>query len=397
MSQESCATWAEALPVPLREDPGFQEKRGTVSVFHASPRRSDSIAEKRLRSLGVCATSLAVGLQIASAAMALEELVAQRGHLVVDGAMGTEMFARGLLPGDAPERMNVDVPKKVQEVHQAYVDAGSDIFLTNSFGGTRHRLSLHTLDDRVVEVNEAAGRNGRVVADLAGRAGRNVLVAGSVGPTGELIAPLGPLEFADAVVAFAEQAEGLSRGGVDLVWIETMSSLEEVEAAVRGTRQRCDLPIAVTMSFDTAGRTMMGVTGDDAAKRLTELGVAAMGANCGNNLADTEAALLEMQAVSGVPVISKANAGIPRWRGAELCYSGTPEVMAAHAHRVRQAGAQIIGGCCGNTPAHLSLIRGVLDGTIAVPELQEPSSPTSRRSQTVRDDDRPQRRRRRRS
>ena len=248
--------------------------------------------------------------------MALEELVAQRGHLVVDGAMGTEMFARGLLPGDAPERMNVDVPKKVQEVHQAYVDAGSDIFLTNSFGGTRHRLSLHTLDDRVVEVNEAAGRNGRVVADLAGRAGRNVLVAGSVGPTGELIAPLGPLEFADAVVAFAEQAEGLSRGGVDLVWIETMSSLEEVEAAVRGTRQRCDLPIAVTMSFDTAGRTMMGVTGDDAAKRLTELGVAAMGANCGNNLADTEAAVLEMQAVSGVPVISKANAGIPQWRGA---------------------------------------------------------------------------------
>ncbi len=324
--------------------------------------------------------------------MALEELVAQRGHLVVDGAMGTEMFARGLLPGDAPERMNLDVPIKVQEVHQAYVDAGSDIFLTNSFGGTRHRLSLHSLDDRVVEVNEAAGRNGRVVAD---RAGRKVLVAGSVGPTGELIAPLGPLEFADAVVAFAEQAEGLSRGGVDLVWIETMSSLEEVEAAVRGTRQRCDLPIAVTMSFDTAGRTMMGVTGDDAAKRLTELDVAAMGANCGNNLADTEAAVLEMQAVSGVPVISKANAGIPQWRGAELCYSGTPEVMAAHAYRVRQAGAQIIGGCCGNTPAHLSLIRGVLDGTIAVPELQEPSSPASRRSQTVCDDDRPQRRRRR--
>ena len=325
--------------------------------------------------------------------MALEELVAERGHLLVDGAMGTEMFARGLAPGDAPERMNLDVPHKVQEVHQAYVDAGSDIFLTNSFGGTRYRLVLHSLDDRVVEVNEAAAGNGRIVAD---RASRNVLVAGSVGPTGELIAPLGPLEYADAVTAFAEQAEGLGQGGVDMVWIETMSSLVEVEAAVQGTRQLCDLPIAVTMSFDTAGRTMMGVTGTQAATRLTELGVAAMGANCGNNLPDTEAALLEMQTVSSVPVISKANAGIPQWRGAELCYSGTPEVMGAHAHRVRQTGVQIIGGCCGNSPAHVAFIRGVLDGTIAVPDMQAQATPTNRRSQADRVDDRLHRRRRRR-
>lgn len=325
--------------------------------------------------------------------MALEEMVAQRGHLVVDGAMGTEMFARGLAAGDAPERMNLDVPHKVQEVHQAYVDAGSDIFLTNSFGGTRHRLALHKLDDRIVEVNEAAADNGRAVADAAAR---TVLVAGSVGPTGELVAPLGPLDFADAVDAFAEQTAGLSAGGADLIWIETMSSLTEVEAAVVGTRQSCDLPIAVTLSFDTAGRTMMGVTGAQAAERLTELGVAAMGANCGNNLADTEAALVEMRAIARVPVISKANAGIPQWRGAELSYSGTPEVMGAHAHRVRGAGAEIIGGCCGNTPAHISLIRGVLDGVIAVPDVDGAEAPASRTTRPDRPDDRPPRRRRRR-
>lgn len=296
--------------------------------------------------------------------MALEEMVARRGHLVIDGAMGTEMFARGLTAGDAPERMNLDAPRKVQEIHQAYVDAGADIFLTNSFGGTRHRLGLHKLDDRVVEVNRAAAGNGRAVAD---RADRRILVAGSVGPTGELIAPLGPLNAAAAVDAFAEQTAGLSAGGADIIWIETMSSLVEVEAAVVGARSSCDLPIAVTMSFDTAGRTMMGVTGEQAAERLTELGVAAMGANCGNNLVDTEAALAEMCAVAGVPVIAKANAGIPQWRGAELSYSGTPEVMGAHARRARSLGASIIGGCCGSTPSHVAVIRGVLDGAVTVP------------------------------
>ena len=296
----------------------------------------------------------------------LDELIAERGHLVIDGAMGTELFARGLPPGDAPERMNLDMVEAVQDVHRAYVQAGSDIILTNSFGGTKYRLALHKLDDRVVEVNAAAAANARVAAD---EADRRVLVAGSMGPTGELIFPLGELGAASASDAFAAQAEGLTKGGADLLWIETMSSMDEIEAAVEGARRVSDLPVTVTLSFDTAGRTMMGVTGTEAAKRLTELGVAAIGANCGNNLPETEAALAEIRANTHVPVISKANAGIPEWHGAELSYSGSPDIMGAHAHRMRSTGIQIIGGCCGNTPDHIRAIRGVIDGTIEVPEV----------------------------
>jgi len=302
----------------------------------------------------------------------LDELIAERGHLVIDGAMGTELFARGLPAGDAPERMNLDMTEAVQAVHRAYVEAGSDIILTNSFGGTSYRLALHKLDDRVVEINEAAARNARVAAD---EPERRVLVAGSMGPTGELIVPLGDLEPAAAKAAFAAQAEGLTKGGADILWIETMSSLEEIEAAFTGAREASDLPITVTLSFDTAGRTMMGVTGTLAAETLTELGVAAIGANCGNNLPETEAALAEIRAATHVPVISKANAGIPEWHGAELSYSGSPEVMGAHAHRVRSAGIQIIGGCCGNSPAHVAAIRGVLDGTIPVPDVVVAEAP----------------------
>jgi 5-methyltetrahydrofolate--homocysteine methyltransferase len=276
-------------------------------------------------------------------------------------------MAAGLEPGDAPERLNLDRPEVVHGLHESYVNVGSDIVLTNTFGGSRYRLKLHKLDDRVVELNCEAARNARHVVD---QLPRRVLVAGSIGPTGELIAPLGSLQAVDAAAAFAEQARGLSEGGVDLLWIETMSSIDEIEAAVEGVRSVSELPIAVTLSFDTAGRTMMGVTGAQAASRLLELEVAAFGANCGNNLADTEAALAEMLEVAGdTPVICKANAGIPHWHGTELVYSGSPDVMGAHANRVRSAGVSIIGGCCGNDPSHLAVMRGVLDGTLPVPEV----------------------------
>ncbi len=297
----------------------------------------------------------------------LHGLLADKSFLLVDGAMGTELFRRGLGSGDPPELWNVEEPERVKSVHRAYVDAGSDIFLTNSFGGTRYRLALHKADDRVIELNAAAARLGREVVE---ESGREVLVAGSMGPSGELLEPMGTMSIPACESAFAEQAQGLTEGGADLLWIETMSSLEELEAAATGARSVSDLPIIATMSFDTAGRTMMGVTGTSAAELALRLGIDGVGANCGNNLADTEAAITEMVAIApDLIIVSKGNAGIPEWHGTELHYSGTPEVMAAYADRARELGVKLVGACCGSTPEHLAFMRDVLDGEEPVPEV----------------------------
>lgn len=282
--------------------------------------------------------------------------------------MGTQLFAAGLTSGDAPERWNVEHPDRITAIHLGYYEAGSDIVLTNSFGGTRYRLKLHDLQDRVRELSAAAARNARAAAD---QIDRPTLVAGSIGPTGELIEPLGALTVAEAEAAFAEQAEGLADGGADLLWLETMSDLNEVEAAIRGVRSVSDLPVVATMSYDTAGRTMMGVTGAAAVEALAPYELAGIGANCGNNIPDTEAAVLEIKRLlPDTPVVSKANAGIPEWHGTELHYNGTPEVLANHAHRIRAAGVEAIGGCCGSTPEHISMIAKVLSGELPVPEVE---------------------------
>jgi len=319
----------------------------------------------------------------------LAELLEANGFLVIDGAMGTELFAAGLTAGDPPELWNLDHPDRIRAIHQAYVDAGSDIVLTNSFGGNRHRLKLHSLEGRVHELNAAAAS---IAREVAGAAGRPVLVAGSMGPTGELIEPLGALTAAEAHEAFAEQAAGLSDGGADILWLETMSALPEVEAGVLGARSASGLPIVVTLSFDTAGRTMMGITGEDAGALLAKLGVDGIGANCGANLADTEAAVVGIRSACGdIPVVSKANAGIPVWKGAELEYDATPEILSAHAHRLREAGVSIIGACCGSTPDHIAMIRAVLDGDRPVPDIASPVA-----TATVGSGERTDRRRRRR-
>jgi 5-methyltetrahydrofolate--homocysteine methyltransferase len=301
----------------------------------------------------------------------LVEYIQQEGVLVLDGAMGTQLFTRGLVSGGSPEEWNITHPERVQDVHRAYVEAGSQVILTNSFGGTRYRLKLHNLQDRVVELNRAAAQNARAVADAAGH---RVLVAGSMGPTGELLEPMGTMTYDECRAAFAEQAQGLVEGGADILWVETMSDLNEIKAAIEGARQAsADIPVCATMSFDTHGRSMMGVTGAQLARELSDLGLTAIGANCGNNIPDTEAALAQMHAAAPEMIlIAKANAGMPRYEGSKLVYDGTPEVMGAYADRVRRNGIQLVGACCGSGPEHIRMMRQVLSGAVPVPHIAAP-------------------------
>lgn len=295
----------------------------------------------------------------------LTELLSARGHLIADGAMGTNLFALGLATGDSPELWNLEHPDRVAAVHRGFLEAGSDIVLTNSFGGTRQRLKLHHAQDRVRELNAAAARIARAEADAhAQGTGRRALVAGSMGPTGELFVPLGELTADHAVEAFAEQAAGLAEGGADLLWIETMSAPEEVSAAVAGAAHT-GLPTVVTMTFDTNGRTMMGLTpGDFAAfARGLEPVPAAIGANCGVGPAELTDSILGIAgAAPGAVVVAKGNCGIPQYVDGRIVYDGTPEAMAAYARLVRDAGARIVGGCCGSTAVHVKAIADALAG-----------------------------------
>ncbi len=288
----------------------------------------------------------------------LLELLDRKGLVLGDGAMGTMLQRAGLTDGGAPELWNVTHPEAVRAIYQGYADAGSDIITTNSFGGTRYRLKLHHLQDRVFELNQAAAALAREAA------GDDRLVAGSVGPTGELMDPLGPLTMDEARAAFAEQAAGLAAGGVDFFLVETMSSLDEVQAAVEGARQASDRPVVVTMTFDTNFRTMMGVTPAQAVQTLYGWGVQVIGANCGNGPAEIERIMYEMAQArpAGAVLMAQSNAGLPRWRDGDISYDGTPDVMAGYAQRMRALGVQVIGACCGSTPEHLAAMRLALDG-----------------------------------
>ena len=290
----------------------------------------------------------------------LTALLAERGVLLADGATGTNLFNMGLAAGEPPEFWNTDHPDRIRSLYRSAVEAGSDLFLTNTFGGNASRLKLHQAQGRVRELNRIGAELGREVAD---KAGRKVLVAGSMGPTGEIFAPMGTLTHEAAVEMFHEQAEGLKEGGADLLWVETISAAEEYAAAAEAC-QRAGMPFAGTMSFDTAGRTMMGVTSADFVKLVGKLPYppVAFGANCGTGASDLMRTILGFTAQGPeLPVIAKGNAGIPKYVDGAIKYDGTPELMAEYAVLARDAGATIIGGCCGTMPVHLEAMRAALD------------------------------------
>jgi len=290
----------------------------------------------------------------------LAELLSSGKVLVADGATGTNLFEMGLVAGEAPEIWNFEHPERVTVLHQGFVEAGADVILTNTFGANARRLMLHGMQERAREINIIAARLARAVAD---KAGRPVVVAGSVGPTGDLFAPLGPLTEDEAVEVFIDQMEGLKAGGADVAWIETMSSIEEIRAAATAAI-KVGLPYTFTASFDTAGRTMMGITPKalvDFAEGLEQKPLA-IGANCGVGASDLVMSILGMSAKkAGIPIIAKANAGIPHFVGEHIHYSGTPELMGNYACLAVDSGAQIIGGCCGTAFIHLAAIRAAID------------------------------------
>ena len=289
---------------------------------------------------------------------ALTEMLSTRDWLLADGATGTILFNMGLQAGDAPELWNETAPDKVRALYRGSVEAGSDLFLTNTFGSNAARLKLHGAQARARELSRMGAEIGREIVD---KAGRTVVIAGSMGPTGEIMAPMGPLTHESAVEIFQEQAEGLKEGGADILWVETISAPEELRAAAEAA-ERAHMPWCVTMSFDTAGRTMMGTTSAEMTRLIGKLAhpPVAYGANCGVGASDLIRTIMGFGTTER-PLIAKGNAGIPKYHEGHIHYDGTPELMADYAVLARDAGATIIGGCCGTTPDHLRLMRDALE------------------------------------
>ena len=290
----------------------------------------------------------------------LSRLLGERDWLMADGATGTNLFNMGLASGEAPELWNIDQPDNIRALYRSAVEAGSDIFLTNTFGGNASRLKLHNAQGRVREINAAGVALGREIADTAGRP---VVVAASIGPTGEIMAPMGALTHELAVEIFHEQAEAVKDAGADVLWVETISAQEEFQAAAEAFT-RVGMPWCGTMSFDTAGRTMMGLTSAQMVAMVDKLATPplAFGANCGVGAADLLRTVLGFVAAGPErPIIAKGNAGIPKYRDGHIHYDGTPALMAEYAVLARDAGAKIIGGCCGTMPEHLVAMRKALE------------------------------------
>lgn len=299
---------------------------------------------------------------------AWRNLLASQRTILADGAMGTMLFSAGLQFGDPPEVWNLGHPDVIRRIHRSYLEAGSQVLMTNTFGANRLRLGLHNLEGRVAEINQTAAILLKAEVDAHG--GR-ALVAGDIGPSGAIMAPTGTLDYNEAVDIFAEQAAALLAGGVDLIWIETMSDLTEIRAAIEGVRQvSLGTPLITTMTFDTRGHTMMGVSPEQAVLALTTWGADAVGGNCGNGPDELVAVIRRMHAAAPKALlVAKSNAGMPELVDMRAVYRTDPSTMATCALTMREAGATIIGGCCGTTPEHLAAMgqRVVRDTPLAAP------------------------------
>lgn len=294
----------------------------------------------------------------------LIDLLQEKRTLLADGATGSNLFGMGLQTGDAPELWNDQYPERISAHYRSFVEAGSDIILSNTFGGTHFRLKLHKAENRVKELNIKAVQ---LLKQEIKQSGRRIVAAGSMGPTGEILAPVGTLSHQDAVTAFREQAEALKEAGVDVFWIETLSSTEEAQAAVEAC-SGLGLPIVTTYSIDTNGRTMMGLSPAEIVSSGSGMKTPlfAIGSNCGVGAAELLAAIINIKSAQGDKsdqpiIISKANCGIPEYIDGKIVYSGTQEIMAEYARMAIDAGSRIIGGCCGTTPEHVKAMRLAID------------------------------------
>ena len=280
--------------------------------------------------------------------------------LVADGSTGASLHKMGLKAGIPPEDLVLDAPEMVLKLEGAFVEAGSDLILTDTFGGSRILMQKSKYADRAAEINKRAAE----LARQAASARDGVLVAGSIGPTGQLMKPYGPLTVAEATAAFAEQAKALAEGGVDLLVIETMFAFEEADAAFKGARSVTDLPIVVSFSYDRGVRTMMGVKPADMFQHYKEMGAVMIGANCGTSLENMEKVQQEYAACAegAFPLWAKPNAGLPHLVEGETVFDVTPAQVAEYALKYVKLGAKVVGGCCGNMPEHIAAIAKSVRG-----------------------------------
>jgi 5-methyltetrahydrofolate--homocysteine methyltransferase len=299
------------------------------------------------------------GIDGGTASARFREILDQGFPVMADGAMGTMLFAAGLQFGDPPEVWNLTQPEVVRRIQRGYLDAGSQIIMTNTFGANRLRLGLHGLSARVDELNRTAAILARAEVRSAGG---SALVAGDIGPSGEIVAPLGTLDYEIAVDVFREQAASLIAGGVDVIWIETMSDLNEIKAAIEGVRRASPgIALIATMTFDTRGFTMMGVSPEQAVEALVAWGADAVGGNCGNGPDELLPVIERMHAAAPDAIlVAKSNAGMPELVDMRAVYKADPALMADYATRFAAAGASIVGACCGSTPDHLRAMTEAL-------------------------------------